>query len=724
MLNQTLIYMLVIVFTVLGLLLFGLMRWNKKLKIALNTQLANHNATSLQPLKLEAASKNTTKPYVVTFVVIAIVIFGTAISAYEYYEADEDLFTSAAEAILIVAGLIGGFLLGGLWRRFEALHFLTQLLGQINQREWVERKLSSTESRLIKQQQVLATLSQNPYGEQSLSDIVKEYTQIAAETLNVERVSIWLIDAGHTELECVDFYTKSTNSHLALPPVLVSEIPQYFQQLTLHRVIAAHDALHHPIFAELTDGYLQDNNIGAILDGGIWLDGKAVGVVCIEHVGGVRDWTADEQSFAGAIADLARVTIETCNRRIAEQALLERSVQLEQMVQARTQSLQESDQRFSYVLQNAPVAILCLNGARELIEMNPEAEKISGYSRAYAIGKTYDELFSSEETRAYNQALIKKMDQYGNFQGERTLVRRSDGSTVELLVSHSIGFDADGNPMAIAIAQDMSIHNALEASLIKAREAAEASDRTKSMFVAAMSHELRTPLNSIIGFLGVVLQGLSGDLNPVQKGQLDRAYQSSKHLLLLISDVLDISKIEAGYLQINPDKFELKPLLGELEHAVQHLMAGKKLTLSMDCAAKLQLNTDRKRLYQVLLNVLGNAVKYTEQGSVKMSARLDKKQLKIDCTDTGIGIAQADFHKLFQPFERVDSPLKIKTSGTGLGLYLSHKIVTQLLGGSIEVRSKLGQGTTFTIIMPVNTPLAMVQKTTTTIEAKAAEPVS
>ena len=155
--------------------------------------------------------------------------------------------------------------------------------------------------------------------------------------------------------------------------------------------------------------------------------------------------------------------------------------------------------------------------ANEVIEMNPEAERISGYSREFAIGKSYDELFSSEETKSYNQALIQKLATSNSLQGEELLVRCADGSTVELSVSRSMDLDADGNPVIISIGQDMSKQKALEASLIKAREAAESADRIKSMFVALMSHELRTPLNSIFGFLDVVLQVMSGGLNVKQK---------------------------------------------------------------------------------------------------------------------------------------------------------------------------------------------------------------
>ena len=719
MADYTLYYTSSAAFLIIVVLIYQLMQWDKKLKNLVEAKLSHH-ISEIQSPNATTLTKKLMQSSVAAFIVIMLIIFSTFAYTYLYYEKYEhSQWLSIIDIVLLCFSLLGGFLLGSMRRRVEANHFLNELHSQHNQREWVERNLSLSEARLLKQQQALATLAQNPNRKnQYFAEIFRDYTQTAAETLNVERVSIWLNIADNTMLECVDFYTKSNNTHRVLEPVAVSEIPNYFHELNKHRVIAANDAMQHPALQELTDGYLQDNNIGAVLDGGIWVDGNAAGVVCIEHVGGLREWTTDEQTFAGAIADLARVTIETCKRRTAEQALLERSAQLEQMVQARTLSLRESDKRFSYVVQNAPVAILCLNGARELIEMNPEAEKISGYSRAYAIGKTYDELFSSEETRTYNQALIKKMDQYGNFQGERTLVRRADGSTVELLVSHSIGFDADGNPMAIAIAQDMSIHNALEASLINARESAEAANRIKSMFVASMSHELRTPLNSIIGFIGVVLQGISGELNPVQKGQLDRAYQSSKHLLLLISDVLDVSKIEAGFLQLNIETFELKPLLVELEHAVQHLLAGKDLALGIVCTAKLQVTTDRKRLYQVLLNVLSNAVKYTEQGSVQMKAHIEDNQLIVNCNDTGIGIAEADFAKLFQPFERAESKLKIKTPGTGLGLYLTRKILTQLLDGSIAVSSELGQGSTFTIIIPINKPARLELKVGSSLEPK------
>jgi hypothetical protein len=270
----------------------------------------------------------------------------------------------------------------------------------------------------------------------------------------------------------------------------------------------------------------------------------------------------------------------------------------------------------------------------------------------------------------------------------------------------------------ISIGQDISQQKALEVSLIQAREAAESADRIKSMFVASMSHELRTPLNSIIGFLGVVLQGMSGELNPKQKDQLGRAYASSKHLLSLISDVIDISKIEAGFLETHQDTFLVKNVMDEVANAVQHLAVERNLALMIECPEHLTLNSDRKRIYQVVLNVVSNALKYTETGQVKVVLTPLEEVLEIMVEDTGIGINDEGLKKLFKPFERVDSRLKIKTLGTGLGLYLTHKILTLLLGGSIEVKSQVEKGSTFTIRLPYQMPTLEARKSVNILEGQ------
>ncbi len=225
-------------------------------------------------------------------------------------------------------------------------------------------------------------------------------------------------------------------------------------------------------------------------------------------------------------------------------------------------------------------------------------------------------------------------------------------------------------------------------------------DRLKSMFIASMSHELRTPLNSIIGFTGMTLQGLSGELNDEQKDNLARVYQSAKHLLALISDVIDISKIEAGRVDSFPEEISLRNIIDEAIDTVEPQLKEKRLTLAVDVHKDVKLNTDRKRLLQCLINFLSNGVKFTEKGGITISSRERNADVEISVTDTGIGIAEKDMPKLFEAFERLDTHLRVKAGGTGLGLYLTKKLATDILQGSVSVQSMEGQGSTFTLRVP------------------------
>jgi len=206
---------------------------------------------------------------------------------------------------------------------------------------------------------------------------------------------------------------------------------------------------------------------------------------------------------------------------------------------------------------------------------------------------------------------------------------------------------------------------------------------------------LRTPLNSIIGFTGIILQGMTGVLNEKQTDHLSRVFNSAKHLLALITDIIDISKIEAGRIDVYPEEFALPEIVDEAIMNIQPQLKAKNLALEVDVPSELQMNTDRKRLLQCVINYLSNAVKFTEQGGIKIIAREIDKEVEIRVSDTGIGIARQDISKLFEPFERLESHLRVKAGGTGLGLYLTRKLTTELLKGTIQVESKEGKGSTF-----------------------------
>ena len=239
-----------------------------------------------------------------------------------------------------------------------------------------------------------------------------------------------------------------------------------------------------------------------------------------------------------------------------------------------------------------------------------------------------------------------------------------------------------------------------------------------------MSHELRTPLNSIIGFTGIILQGMAGPITREQKKQLGMVRSSARHLLDLINDVLDISKIEAGQLQVRRESFVLTDAIDQVIGSVKPLAERKGLSLHRDIAEGLStMCSDRRRVEQILLNLLNNAIKFTDHGSVALHVELEPawipttavdsannrislrgKQpvpaVRFRVTDTGIGIRPEDIEQLFKPFNQVDSGLTRQHDGTGLGLAICGRL-TNLLGGAIKVDSQWSQGSEFTVILPL-----------------------
>ncbi|MCT7980125.1 sensor histidine kinase [Laspinema olomoucense] len=365
----------------------------------------------------------------------------------------------------------------------------------------------------------------------------------------------------------------------------------------------------------------------------------------------------------------------------------------------------ESEQRYRAVIEQTSESIFLIEPTTQrIIESNTAFQKLLGYDSEEILSLTLGDFIDHEsESIAYNIERTLSLQSY--HLGERRY-RRKDGSIVDVEVSANKIYYAKRTAIS-AVVRDITARKQVERELYQAKVAAELANQSKSQFLANMSHELRTPLNAIIGY-SEILQEEGEDLESDEiNADLAKIESAGRHLLGLINDILDLSKIEAGKMELYLESFQVPVTLQEIVFTVQPLVQKNGNQLQVDCQPEIgSMYADVTKVRQILFNLLGNACKFTHQGTIFLRVfQKEGEMIVFEVRDTGIGMTREQLDKLFQPFTQADTSTTRKYGGTGLGLTIA-KQFSQMMGGDITVDSELGKGSTFTIHLPLKVSIS------------------
>ncbi len=376
----------------------------------------------------------------------------------------------------------------------------------------------------------------------------------------------------------------------------------------------------------------------------------------------------------------------------------------------------ESEQRYRAVIEQTSESIFLIEPTTQrIIESNTAFQKLLGYDSEEILSLTLGDFIDHEsESIAYN--IERTLSAQSYHLGERRY-RRKDGSFVEVEVSANKIYYGQRTAIS-AVVRDITERKQVERELYQAKVTAELANKSKSQFLANMSHELRTPLNAIIGY-SEILQEEAEELEPEElNADLGKIEAAGRHLLGLINDILDLSKIEAGKMELYLESFEVPVALQEVVFTVQPLLQKNENQLQVDCEPEIgEMYADVTKVRQILLNLLGNACKFTHQGTIFLRVfQKEGEMMVFEVRDTGIGMTPEQLEKLFQPFTQADTSTTRKYGGTGLGLAIA-KQFCHMMGGEITVDSEVGKGSTFTIHLPVTVNLSTLELVSESIES-------
>ena len=528
------------------------------------------------------------------------------------------------------------------------------------------RLLAAERQRADEQEALRATMA-DLSAQLELSRLLQAVLERAVALLHVSHGELAIYDAAREELEIVASHNvgkrDTTGTRMALGEGAMGHVARTREPLIID---------NYQEWAGHSQQYAQVDFHGVMV-APLLMGGQLVGAIAFMDRDPARRFGADDLRLLNLFAPQAAIAIE--NARLFTAA-------------------QEQKQYFAELLSNSPVAIVTLDVNHNVTSCNPAFAKMYGYEEREVVGRNLDSLITTESTRSEavantEQALaaspVKKISQR----------RRKDGTFVDVEVL--------GVPVVVGgrrVGLMALYHDITE--LLLARRDAEAANSAKSQFLASMSHELRTPLNAIIGYSEMLQEDAAERGETDSIADLQKIHGAGKHLLALISDVLDLSKIEAGKMQLFLETFEVAPLVDQVATTVRPLIEKNANRLEVHCATNFGvMHSDATRLRQILLNLLSNASKFTDHGVISLEVQRTGREVVFQVRDTGIGMTPEQLGRLFETFSQAEASTAAKYGGTGLGLAITRKFC-QLMGGDVEVESRPGSGSTFTVRLPAD----------------------
>ncbi len=574
-------------------------------------------------------------------------------------------------------------------------------------------RLFTMERRRAEEQQALLDTMKDLSGELELSKVLQRVLERATSLLHVTGGELATFDATAGNLAIVASHNMGTDavgSRIAPGDGAMGRVAQTREPLIIPR---------YQEWEGRSSKYTQ-STVQSVMAAPLLIGTRLVGTIAVVHSDPTRELGPEDMRLLQLFAPEAAIAIE--NARLFTQA-------------------QHQTQYFGELVANSPVAIVTLDTKHNVVSCNPAFLRLYGYTEAEVIGRHLDDLITTEEARA--QA-VRYTEQALSHRAVRAIAqrRRKDGSLVDVEVL-GVPVVVDGQLVGM-----MGLYHDIT-ELLKARREAEAANSAKSQFLASMSHELRTPLNAIIGYSEMLEEEAEERGLPESVPDLQKIRSAGRHLLALINDVLDLSKIEAGKMELHLETFELTPALDAVAATVAPLVEKNGNTLRVEVAADVGvMRADLTRVRQILFNLLSNASKFTEHGTITLTAARSRgergvrggtkerglhgvsglrggtesgggegergggggggdggDEMVFQVRDTGIGMTPEQLGRLFQAFSQAEASTASKYGGTGLGLAISKRFC-EMMGGELTVASEPGKGTVFTARIPAEVPEA------------------